>query len=176
MRARSDFLVLGRGIAGLSFALRAAEHGSVAVVTKKGSAESATNYAQGGIAAVTSPEDSFEEHVRDTLVAGAGLCHEDVVRFVIERGPAAVRRLVLSGNMITDRGEDLSGLKAFCEVLLTLKHPISLDLANCGLGVAEVSEVAKAIGAGAALNSLKCANNPGLRIKAVPLAVRDQRN
>ena len=57
---------------------------------------------------------------------------------------AAVRHLVLSGNMITDRGKDLSGLKALCEVLPTLKHPISLDLANCGLGVAAVAEVAAA--------------------------------
>jgi hypothetical protein len=66
-----------------------------------------------------------------------------------------VRRLVLSGNMITDRGKDLSGLKALCEVLPTLNHLISLDLSNCGLGVAEVNEVAKAIGAGAAVASLK---------------------
>jgi L-aspartate oxidase len=60
----------------------------VAVVTKKRAADSATNWAQGGIAAVLASEDSFEDHVRDTLVAGAGLCNEEVVRFVIERGPA----------------------------------------------------------------------------------------
>jgi L-aspartate oxidase len=94
---RSDFLVLGSGIAGLSFALRAAEHGSVSLITKKGTAESATNYAQGGIAAVMAPEDSFEAHIRDTLIAGAGLCHEDVVRFVVESGPGAIRRLVELG-------------------------------------------------------------------------------
>jgi L-aspartate oxidase len=94
MGANSDFLVLGSGIAGLSFALRAAEHGSVIVVTKKGSAESATNYAQGGIAAAISSDDSIESHVRDTLDAGAGLCREKVVRFVVERGPAAVERLI----------------------------------------------------------------------------------
>jgi L-aspartate oxidase len=92
-----DFLVIGSGIAGLSFALRAAEHGSVAVVTKKGTAESATNYAQGGIAAVVGPGDSFEEHVRDTLIAGAGLCNEAAVRFVVERGPEAVRSLMELG-------------------------------------------------------------------------------
>ena len=97
VEARSDFLVLGSGIAGLSFALEAANHGRVTVVTKKGHAESATNYAQGGIAAVLSPEDSFEAHVRDTLRAGAGLCREEVVRFVVERGPAAVQRLIEYG-------------------------------------------------------------------------------
>jgi len=93
----SDFLVIGSGIAGLSFALRAAEHGSVVLVTKKASYESATNYAQGGIAAVMSPEDSFEAHVEDTLRAGAGLCDEEVVRFVVERGPQAAQNLIELG-------------------------------------------------------------------------------
>jgi L-aspartate oxidase len=94
---RFDFLVLGSGIAGLMYALRVADHGQVAVVTKKGAAESATNYAQGGIAAVVSPDDSFDAHVQDTLEAGAGLCREDVVRFVIERGPAAIDALLKEG-------------------------------------------------------------------------------
>ena len=94
MRLRGDFLVIGSGIAGLSFALEAAQHGSVLVVTKKSAAESATNYAQGGIAAVLAPEDSFEEHVRDTLVAGAGLCNEAAVRFVVEHGPEAAQSLI----------------------------------------------------------------------------------
>jgi L-aspartate oxidase len=92
-----DFLVLGSGIAGLSFALRAAEVGRVVIVTKKSSAESATNYAQGGIAAVVDPGDSFESHVQDTLRAGAGLCDERVVRFVVERGPDAIQSLLELG-------------------------------------------------------------------------------
>ena len=71
-----DFVVIGSGIAGLSFALKAAKHGSVAVVTKRKGADSNTAWAQGGIACVTSDEDSFEMHVRDTLEAGAGLCDE----------------------------------------------------------------------------------------------------
>jgi L-aspartate oxidase len=79
-----DFLVLGSGIAGLSFALKMAPLGRVAIVTKKSRAESNTNYAQGGIAAVTSREDSFARHVADTLEAGAGLCHENVVRTIVE--------------------------------------------------------------------------------------------
>ena len=86
-----DFLILGSGIAGLTFALKVAPRGRVAIVTKKNRAESNTNYAQGGIAAVTSKEDSFELHVADTLTAGAGLCREDVVRTIVEEGPARRR-------------------------------------------------------------------------------------
>src|SRR2546423_14618262 len=89
-----DFLVLGSGIAGLSFALKVAPRGRVAIVTKKDRAESNTNYAQGGIAAVTSKEDSVELHVRDTLEAGAGLCKELVVRAIVEEGPARVAELI----------------------------------------------------------------------------------
>ncbi len=97
MAYEQDFLVLGSGIAGLSFALRAAQHGQVSLVTKKASTESATNYAQGGIAAVVATDDSFEAHIQDTLRAGQGLCNEEAVRFAVERGPAAVRRLVELG-------------------------------------------------------------------------------
>jgi L-aspartate oxidase len=87
-----DIVVLGSGIAGLSFALKVASHRRVAIVTKKHRAESNTNYAQGGIAAVTSREDSVELHVRDTLEAGAGLCKEPVVRTIIEGNwPQSVR-------------------------------------------------------------------------------------
>jgi L-aspartate oxidase len=92
-----DFLVLGSGIAGLFFALKAAEHGRVAIVTKKHAAESATNYAQGGIAAVVGADDTTEAHVRDTLEAGAGLCRENVVRFVVERGGATIEALLKLG-------------------------------------------------------------------------------
>ena len=105
MRERFDFLVIGSGVAGLSFALRAAEHGSVCVVTKKESAESNTNYAQGGIAAVMDAADDVEDHVRDTLVAGAGLCDEDVVRMVVTEGPDRVRDLMDLGARF-DRDPD----------------------------------------------------------------------
>src|SRR3954449_3223521 len=98
-----DFLVLGSGIAGLSFALKVAARGRVAIVTKKDRAESNTNYAQGGIAAVTSKEDSFEMHVRDTLEAGAGLCKEDVVRTIIQEGPARVSELIELGMRFSER-------------------------------------------------------------------------
>ena len=105
MRDRYDFLVIGSGVAGLSFALRAAEHGTVCVVTKKESAESNTNYAQGGIAAVMAPGDDVEAHVQDTLVAGAGLCHEDVVRMVVTEGPERIRDLIDLGAQF-DRDPD----------------------------------------------------------------------
>src|SRR6478752_7755555 len=98
-----DYLVLGSGIAGLSFALKAAARGRVAIITKKNRAESNTNYAQGGIAAVTSKEDSFELHVRDTLEAGAGLCKENVVRTIIQEGPARISELIQLGMHFTER-------------------------------------------------------------------------
>ncbi|MFU8857365.1 MAG: L-aspartate oxidase [Deferrisomatales bacterium] len=96
-----DVLVLGSGIAGLSFALQTADLGTVAVVTKKERGESNTNLAQGGIAAVLDPADSFAEHVRDTLVAGAGLCHPDVVERVVSEAPGEIRRLVRWGVSFT---------------------------------------------------------------------------
>ena len=105
MRERFDYLVIGSGVAGLSFALKAARHGTVCVVTKKESAESNTNYAQGGIAAVMHEGDDTEAHVQDTLVAGAGLCDEDVVRMVIEEGPDRVRDLIDLGAQF-DRNPD----------------------------------------------------------------------
>lgn len=102
-----DFLVLGSGIAGLTFALRVAERGRVAIVTKKNRADSNTNRAQGGIASVTSSEDSFELHVRDTLIAGAGLCHEEVVRTIIQEGPARIAELIDLGTQFTERDGQL---------------------------------------------------------------------
>ncbi len=96
-----DFLVLGSGIAGLSFAIKAADLGSVAVVTKKSKVESNTNYAQGGIAAVTDNNDSFESHIQDTLKSGAGLCKEDVVRVVVSEGPERIRELIEWGVHFT---------------------------------------------------------------------------
>src|SRR3984893_17605936 len=101
--------ILGSGIAGLSFALKVAPHGRVAIITKKSRAESNTNYAQGGIAAVVSKEDSFAIHVRDTLEAGAGLCHEDVVRTIVEEGPARIAELIEFGMQFTER--EVNGLR-----------------------------------------------------------------
>ncbi|MDR1191304.1 MAG: L-aspartate oxidase [Verrucomicrobiales bacterium] len=97
MSKQYDSLVLGSGVAGLTSALKLARLGSVAVITKKSRAESSTNYAQGGIACVTSAEDSFELHVQDTLTAGAGLCKEEVVRSYVAEAPARIRELIEIG-------------------------------------------------------------------------------
>jgi L-aspartate oxidase len=88
-----DYLVLGSGAAGLSYALQVADVGTVAIITKKKSSESNTNYAQGGIAAAIRDDDSTEAHLQDTLVAGAGLCDESVVRTIVNEGPARIRQL-----------------------------------------------------------------------------------
>ncbi len=93
MDFESDFLVIGSGIAGLSAALRLAVHGSVTVLCKRSPSESNTRYAQGGIASVFHPDDSFEQHINDTMNAGAGLCHRDAVRLMVERGPNLIREL-----------------------------------------------------------------------------------
>ena len=100
---RFDFIIIGSGIAGLTFALSAAKHGSVAIVTKRARAESNTAWAQGGIASVTSTEDSFELHVKDTLDAGAGLCDEAVVRRIVSDGPARIRELIDFGVAFDER-------------------------------------------------------------------------
>jgi L-aspartate oxidase len=91
---RTDFLVVGSGIAGLSFALKASEHGDVIVITKKENFESNTNYAQGGIASVQDEkEDSFELHIKDTLECGAGLCDREAVEVLVREGPTGVAEL-----------------------------------------------------------------------------------
>ena len=98
MKNAYDIVVVGSGIAGLSFALKAAAAGrSVAILTKKTSADSNTNFAQGGLAAVMAAEDNFDNHVRDTLVAGDGLCDEAAVRAIVSDAPARVRELVEIG-------------------------------------------------------------------------------
>ncbi|MDY0001938.1 MAG: L-aspartate oxidase [Polyangia bacterium] len=89
----TDTLVLGSGIAGLWLALRAAEQGHVTVVTKADPEESNTAYAQGGIASVLDPGDSFERHIQDTLRAGAGLCRREIVEIAVREGPALIREL-----------------------------------------------------------------------------------
>jgi L-aspartate oxidase len=98
-----DFIVLGSGVAGLTYALEVAHQGKVAIITKKNRADSNTNWAQGGIASVTSREDSFELHVQDTLEAGAGLCRESVVRNIVQEGPERIAELMRLGAQFSER-------------------------------------------------------------------------
>jgi L-aspartate oxidase len=97
MRVTTDYLVFGSGIAGLTFALEASRHGEVVIVTKRGISDAATTWAQGGIAAVLDPHDSFEAHVEDTLGTGGGLSHREVVERVVRDGPARIEALLAHG-------------------------------------------------------------------------------
>ena len=97
MEIKTDFLILGSGIAGLSFALKVCKYGSVAIVTKKEKLESGTNYAQGGIASVLGDDDSFDLHIADTLTVGDGLSHHKVVESVVKDGPSRINELVELG-------------------------------------------------------------------------------
>jgi len=105
MKKRTDFLVIGSGIAGLSFALKAAKYGKVTVVTKANLEDTNTRYAQGGIAAVFSEPDNFEKHINDTLIAGGGICNEEVVRMVVHEAPDRIKDLINLGVSF-DKKED----------------------------------------------------------------------
>ena len=94
MRKKVDFLVIGSGIAGLSYALKVAKYGKVCVVAKTNADETATRYAQGGIAAVMSDPDTYEKHINDTIIAGDNLCDENVVRFTIRESTERVKELI----------------------------------------------------------------------------------
>ena len=103
---QTDYLVIGSGIAGLMFALKASKHSNVTIITKRSIDESNSNYAQGGIASVMSSADSFEEHTEDTITCGAGLCHEDIVEKTIQRGPQAILDLMNFGVKFTRRSSN----------------------------------------------------------------------
>ena len=101
----SDYLIIGSGIAGLSLALKISDNYAVTIVTKDRLPESNSAYAQGGIASVWSPDDSFTSHIQDTLVAGAGLCHPDVVETMVREGPDRIRELIALGTNFSRRSE-----------------------------------------------------------------------
>ena len=105
MKKRTDFLVIGSGIAGLTFALKASAHGKVTIVTKSKLDDANTRYAQGGIAAVFTDPDNFEKHIRDTLIAGDGFCNEKVVRMVVQEAPDRINDLIELGVPF-DKKED----------------------------------------------------------------------
>ncbi len=121
MRVTCDFLVLGSGIAGLSFALEASQFGDVVLVTKRSADESNTKYAQGGIAAVLADTDSFQSHLDDTLRAGAGLCHERVVELCVKDGPARIDMLRKLGAKF-DRADKPSEMHADLDLHLEGGH------------------------------------------------------
>lgn len=97
MKKYVDFLVIGTGIAGLSYALKVASKGKVCIISKASADEGSTNYAQGGIAAVMNALDSYEKHIHDTLIAGGGLCNEKVVKFTIEESTQRIKELISWG-------------------------------------------------------------------------------
>ncbi len=105
MSHKTDFLVIGSGIAGLSFALKAAEYGEVILLAKSEVRETNTRYAQGGIASVMYEPDSFEKHIKDTVVAGSGYCNEKIVRMVVSEAPDRIEELIIQGVGF-DRTED----------------------------------------------------------------------
>ena len=105
-RYYSDFLIIGSGIAGLTFAIKASKLGTVYIVTKKKDSDSSTNYAQGGIASVLSSDDSTEDHINDTLKAGAGLCNRKAVDILVKNGPARVEELIDWGVRFTTKSSN----------------------------------------------------------------------
>ena len=101
-----DVLIIGSGLAGLTLALQLAPHKKVCLITKRELSDSASSWAQGGIAAVLTDEDSLEAHIQDTLVAGAGLCDPEVTRHVVTHGRAAVEWLIQQGVPFTREDEN----------------------------------------------------------------------
>ena len=98
-----DVLIIGSGLAGLSTAVKLASHKKVAIISKRKLADSSSHWAQGGIAAVMSDDDSPESHINDTKTAGAGLCNLDVTKFVVENGQKSLDWLTKTGvNFTTD--------------------------------------------------------------------------
>lgn len=108
MGTTTDFLVIGSGVAGLTFALEAAKHGEVTIITKRNPEDSNTYWAQGGIAAVMDPSDTAGAHVSDTMTAGAGLCHEVVVQICATEGPDRIRELISRGARFDERDGQLA--------------------------------------------------------------------
>ncbi len=105
MIKKTDFLIIGSGIAGLSYALKVAEFGKVTIITKKKIQKTNTALAQGGVAAVFSDLDSFDLHTKDTLDAGDGLCNKEVVQMVVENGPDSIKELVKQGANFNKEGD-----------------------------------------------------------------------
>ena len=110
MKRKFDFLVIGSGIAGLSFALKVADSGTVCIISKTNLEETNTRYAQGGIAAVTYSPDTHEKHIKDTLIAGDGLCNEEIVNLVVKEGPQQIKELISWGTLFDKKDNGLFDL------------------------------------------------------------------
>lgn len=110
MEIKTDFLIIGSGIAGLSLGLKLSRIGTVSIITKRDIKESATLYAQGGIAAVIGKDDSFDEHIEDTIKAGGGLCHPKTVKKVVSEGPARIGELIDMGADFSKNNKGALGL------------------------------------------------------------------
>ncbi|PJA19448.1 MAG: L-aspartate oxidase, partial [Deltaproteobacteria bacterium CG_4_10_14_0_2_um_filter_43_8] len=108
MMNQFDYLVIGSGIAGLSYALKVAPFGRVAIVTKRGLRDCNTYFAQGGIASVTETSDSFEQHIEDTLSAGDDLCKKDVVEAIVKHAPEDIAELGKYGVKFAKKGKHLT--------------------------------------------------------------------
>ncbi len=116
-----DYLIIGSGIAGLSIAIKAAEKHSVAIITKTTKLDCSSNYAQGGIASVMLPEDSFDKHIQDTVTAGAGLCNEKRVAILANEGPNAIQTLIDWGVAFT-KNDDVSSQNSLYHLALEGGH------------------------------------------------------
>lgn len=112
MDSQTDFLIIGSGVAGLSFALKVAEFGSVAIITKREVADTNTALAQGGIASVFDTLDSFDLHIKDTLDSGDGICNRDVVEMVVKNGPDMIRELIDLGANFNTKANGVTGKAA----------------------------------------------------------------
>ncbi|TXK32817.1 L-aspartate oxidase [Pontibacter qinzhouensis] len=186
-----DYVVLGSGIAGLTFALKVAEAGTVAVVCKSSIGHTNTSFAQGGIAAALRLPDSDCQHVQDTLVAGAGLCNEEAVRFMAAQAPAAIEWLQQKGVCFdkTAGGEEALGLEgghsrhrivhvkdhtglSVQEALVqeARQHPAITVLENCMAAELLVNTAGETICHGVSLIHLKDDTTLHLEAKAVVLA------
>ncbi len=140
---QTDFLVIGSGIAGLTYALKVAHHfpdKKVLVMTKAAADETNTKYAQGGIAVVNDMEhDSFEKHIEDTLIAGDGLCNEKVVEIVVKEGPERVKAIIVeqlgvpteevveSASFIEDLGADSLDI---VELVMALEEEYDIEISD----------------------------------------------
>jgi L-aspartate oxidase len=107
LKLKTDILVIGSGIAGLSFALKASAYAEVIIITKKEKAESNTNYAQGGVASVIAQNDNFDLHIQDTILCGAGLCHKEAVEEIVTEGPKLIKELIDLGVEFSSHGGNL---------------------------------------------------------------------